>query len=125
MWEFGSQGVYPVTGSAKAVDQVTVKCTYDNSTDGTVTFGEDTTNEMCIGVLFYYPLAPGGMGGSAARTTAESARRTPRYFPFVFSSLIFSVAALAIGPFGWSFRNAWYSTIASFALPHEASAFAR
>jgi len=62
-WDFGSQGVYPVTGSAKAGDQVTVKCTYDNSTDGTVTFGEDTNNEMCIGVLFYYPLAPGGMGG--------------------------------------------------------------
>ena len=85
-WDFGSQGVYPVTGSAKAGDQVTVKCTYDNSTDGTVTFGEDTNNEMCIGVLFY---------------------------------------ALAIGPFGWSFRNAWYSTIASLALPDEASAFAR
>jgi hypothetical protein len=62
-WDFGNQGVYPATGSAKKGDGVNVQCTYDNSSDNTVTFGESTTNEMCIGVFFYWPLAPGGMGG--------------------------------------------------------------
>jgi hypothetical protein len=62
-WDFGAQGVYPVTGSAKKGDNVSVTCTYDNTTSGTVTFGESTTDEMCIGVLYYWPEAPGGMGG--------------------------------------------------------------
>jgi len=62
-WDFGSQGVYPATGTAKAGDQVEVQCTYDNTTADTVVFGESTTNEMCLGVLYYWPEAPGGMGG--------------------------------------------------------------
>jgi hypothetical protein len=62
-WDFGNQGVYPATGSAKMGDQVSVQCTYNNPSDNTVTFGESTTNEMCLGVLYYYPMAPGGMGG--------------------------------------------------------------
>jgi len=62
-WDFGNQGVYPAKGSARKGDRVSVTCTYDNPGDTTVTFGESTTNEMCIGVLYYYPEAPGGMGG--------------------------------------------------------------
>jgi hypothetical protein len=62
-WDFGAQGVYPVTGTAKKGDKVSITCTYDNTTAGTVTFGESTTDEMCIGVLYYWPEAPGGMGG--------------------------------------------------------------
>ena len=62
-WDFGNQGVYPATGAAKKGDQVSVQCTYDNPSDNTVVFGESTTNEMCLGVLYYYPMAPGGMGG--------------------------------------------------------------
>jgi hypothetical protein len=62
-WDFGSQGVYPATGSAKTGDQVSIECTYDNTTANTVTFGESTTNEMCLGVFYYWPMAANGMGG--------------------------------------------------------------
>jgi hypothetical protein len=36
-------------------DKVTTVCTYDNDTDQTVTFGEDTGNEMCFNFALYYP----------------------------------------------------------------------
>jgi hypothetical protein len=54
-WDFGSQGVYPATGAAAQGDQLTVTCTFDNPTADTVHFGESTTDEMCLGVFYYYP----------------------------------------------------------------------
>jgi hypothetical protein len=54
-WSFGTQGVYPVKTSVKTGDQVNVVCTYDNTTDKTVSFGLSSTDEMCFGVLYYYP----------------------------------------------------------------------
>ena len=54
-WDFGSQGVYPVSGAAAQGDQLNVTCTFDNTTDDTVHFGESTTDEMCLGVFYYYP----------------------------------------------------------------------
>jgi hypothetical protein len=30
-------------------------CTWDNTTDATVTFGESATDEMCFFWLYYYP----------------------------------------------------------------------
>ncbi len=36
-------------------DVLTTNCTYNNTTGGTVTFGESTNNEMCFTDLFYYP----------------------------------------------------------------------
>ena len=57
-WSFGEQGLYPVKGSTKAGDEVQVTCTYDNTTDATVTFGLTTQDEMCLGVLYYYPADP-------------------------------------------------------------------
>jgi hypothetical protein len=54
-WDFGNQGVYAAAGAAAAGDQVTVTCTYDNPTNATVTFGESSADEMCLGVLYYYP----------------------------------------------------------------------
>jgi hypothetical protein len=57
-WNFGEQGLYPVTGSANAGDQVQVTCTYDNTTGSPVSFGLTTQDEMCFGVLFYYPADP-------------------------------------------------------------------
>jgi hypothetical protein len=54
-WDFGSQGVYTATGSAAMGDQITVTCTYTNPTSQTVTFGESSTDEMCLGVFYYYP----------------------------------------------------------------------
>jgi hypothetical protein len=54
-WDFGSQGVYPATGSAATGDPIGVTCTYTNPTNETVVFGESSTDEMCLGVLYYYP----------------------------------------------------------------------
>jgi hypothetical protein len=54
-WEFGSQGVYPATASAAAGDRVSVTCTYDNPGNDVVQFGESTHDEMCFGVLYYWP----------------------------------------------------------------------
>jgi hypothetical protein len=54
-WSFGTQGVYPVSTSVKTGDQVKVVCTYDNTSDKTVSFGLSSTDEMCFGVLYYYP----------------------------------------------------------------------
>lgn len=36
-------------------DKLITTCTYDNDTDKTVTFGEDTGNEMCFNFALYYP----------------------------------------------------------------------
>lgn len=36
-------------------DKLITTCTYDNDTDQTVTFGEDTGNEMCFNFALYYP----------------------------------------------------------------------
>lgn len=54
-WNFGAQGVYPVHTSIGAKDTITVDCNYDNTTDKEVKFGLSTTDEMCFGVLYYYP----------------------------------------------------------------------
>lgn len=37
-------------------DQVITTCTYDNSTDKVVRFGEDTSDEMCFNFASYYPM---------------------------------------------------------------------
>jgi Copper type II ascorbate-dependent monooxygenase, C-terminal domain len=44
-----------VTGAAKKGDQYGVTCTYDNTTSDTVSFGESSTDEMCFGVLYFWP----------------------------------------------------------------------
>jgi hypothetical protein len=36
-------------------DKLITTCTYDNDTDKTVTFGENTGNEMCFNFALYYP----------------------------------------------------------------------
>jgi hypothetical protein len=54
-WDFGNQGVYAATGSAVKGDKVGVTCTFSNTGDKDVHFGETTSDEMCLGVLYYYP----------------------------------------------------------------------
>jgi hypothetical protein len=54
-WDFGSQGVYPATGTAAQGDQIGVTCTFTNPGNSDVHFGESTLDEMCLGVLYYYP----------------------------------------------------------------------
>ncbi len=59
-WNFGEQGLVAVnpTASAHAGDEVQVTCTYDNTTSNTVNFGLTTADEMCLGVLYYWPADP-------------------------------------------------------------------
>ena len=54
-WDFGAQGVYPATGTAAMGDQVAVTCTFNNPGMNDVHFGESSNDEMCLGVLYYYP----------------------------------------------------------------------
>jgi hypothetical protein len=45
-------------------DQITVTCTYDNTTGTAVNFGTSTTQEMCFAISYRYPALPAGMAGS-------------------------------------------------------------
>lgn len=51
-------------------DRVTTTCTYQNNTSKTVTFGENTGNEMCFNLVVYYPM--GGMSCTGARGPTPS-----------------------------------------------------
>jgi hypothetical protein len=42
---------------AHAGDKITVECTYFNSTPGTVHWGTSTTDEMCQGMLYQFPVS--------------------------------------------------------------------
>ena len=47
-------------------DVVTTTCTFDNDSDRSITFGENTGNEMCFNFATYYPMGSmscGGLGG--------------------------------------------------------------
>ncbi|MBK7860906.1 MAG: hypothetical protein IPJ65_20335 [Archangiaceae bacterium] len=50
-WDFNWQSIYKLKDfvPAKAGDKVTVKCTWDNPRTTAVTYGENTSDEMCIG----------------------------------------------------------------------------
>ena len=63
-WNFGEQGLIALnpTWSANAGDEVQVTCTYNNTTDNTVNFGLSTQDEMCLGVLYYWPADPSQVG---------------------------------------------------------------
>lgn len=54
-WNFDEQQLYEVTGSAHIGDQASVTCVYDNPSDQEVHFGLNTSDEMCFGILYYYP----------------------------------------------------------------------
>jgi hypothetical protein len=45
----------PALVELQSGDVVTTNCTYDNTTMGTVPFGQSSTDEMCFTDLFYYP----------------------------------------------------------------------
>jgi hypothetical protein len=54
-WDFGQQGVYAVHASAAAGDRIGITCTYSNPGDANVHFGESTHDEMCFGLVYYWP----------------------------------------------------------------------
>jgi hypothetical protein len=64
-WNFGDQGNLAVAPSVRIGkdEPIKTRCSFDNTTDKQVTFGESTNEEMCIAVLYYYP----EQGGSSLR----------------------------------------------------------
>jgi hypothetical protein len=54
-FDFSGQGNYPVSVDVQSGDVIQSHCVFDNTTDQTVTFGENTGNEMCFDFAFYYP----------------------------------------------------------------------
>jgi hypothetical protein len=63
---FGEQHSYPLDPPVvvEAGDVINTSCFYTNTTSQTVTFGENTGNEMCFNFALYYPA--GALGGGAA-----------------------------------------------------------
>jgi hypothetical protein len=56
--------------SLHAGDSVHTECTYENTTDKDVTFGESSDTEMCFSVLFRYPMQGSGVCGGAGNPFA-------------------------------------------------------
>lgn len=54
-WQFGGQPIDKWATTLSTGQFAKVTCTYDNTTDHDVMYGESTTNEMCYLVLFYTP----------------------------------------------------------------------
>ncbi len=52
---FENQANFPISKTAKAGDKLTNTCTFKNTGDTTVRFGENTADEMCFDFLAYYP----------------------------------------------------------------------
>ena len=57
-FDFEEQQAYPLDPLVQLAtgDKVITTCTYDNTTDRAVSFGEDTDDEMCFNFASYYPM---------------------------------------------------------------------
>ncbi|HEX3595258.1 MAG TPA: hypothetical protein VHU80_09160 [Polyangiaceae bacterium] len=62
----------PILG-LHAGDSISTECTYENTTDHDVTFGESSDTEMCFSVLFRYPKQGSGVCGGAGNPFAGGA----------------------------------------------------
>jgi hypothetical protein len=62
---FNDQRQYPLTAIVHPGDTLTTTCTYMNSTDVPIGFGESTTSEMCYNFILSYPAhsLPNPLGG--------------------------------------------------------------
>ena len=54
-WNFEAQQIYSLSTSVAAGTQVDLDCTYDNPGDTTIVGGQLSTDEMCVGLLYFYP----------------------------------------------------------------------
>lgn len=55
-FSFEEQTIKPIEDTLiKAGDVLTTRCTFENTSDRMITFGEDTEDEMCINWVRYYP----------------------------------------------------------------------
>ncbi|MBL4634867.1 MAG: hypothetical protein JKY56_13425 [Kofleriaceae bacterium] len=58
-YDFRDQKLYQLEPiSMKQGDQIKVTCTYNNTTDQTVGFGDSSNSEMCFGGFYRYPKRP-------------------------------------------------------------------
>jgi len=57
-FSFENQSNYPITKTGKKGDVFRTTCTYKNTGDTAVKFGEGTGDEMCFDFLAYYPAIP-------------------------------------------------------------------
>lgn len=57
-FNFEEQTTYPMTPPVEIVsgDRIITTCTFTNDTDSTITFGENTGNEMCYNFALYEPM---------------------------------------------------------------------
>jgi hypothetical protein len=64
-FSFNDQREYPVSNVVHPGDTLTTTCTWTNTTDDAVTFGESTTSEMCYNFVLAYPAhaMPNPLGG--------------------------------------------------------------
>jgi hypothetical protein len=64
-FNFEEQTTYPLTPPLEIVsgDQITTTCTFSNDTNQTITFGENTGNEMCFNFALYEPMGAITCGG--------------------------------------------------------------
>lgn len=62
-YSFAEQNYYLKTPEVQVQigDQLTVTCTYNNTTNSVVPFGESSTEEMCFTGLYRYPAANAGL----------------------------------------------------------------
>jgi hypothetical protein len=56
-FNFEEQTTYPLRPPLEIEmgDRITTQCTFDNDTNQTITFGENTGNEMCFNFALYEP----------------------------------------------------------------------
>lgn len=60
-WDFQNQDYFPVSAVTKAGDNVHTRCTWKNPGDTAVTWGENTSDEMCWSFTLYYPRVTSGL----------------------------------------------------------------
>jgi hypothetical protein len=54
-WDFNNQYFLPQDVTTKGGDIIRTHCSWQNSTDAAVNFGENTADEMCYSFTMYYP----------------------------------------------------------------------
>ncbi|HEY2511048.1 MAG TPA: peptidylglycine alpha-amidating monooxygenase [Polyangiaceae bacterium] len=54
-WNFNNQLWFPITTQVHQGDVISTRCVWNNNTSSTVTFGQNTENEMCYSFTAYYP----------------------------------------------------------------------
>ncbi|MBL8606733.1 MAG: hypothetical protein JNL38_05410, partial [Myxococcales bacterium] len=60
-WDFNTQYWYPIDATVEKGDVIKTRCAWNNTTDQTVKFGENTENEMCYSFTLYYPRVTQGI----------------------------------------------------------------